>query len=145
MNASPPAQPIRKGKPFVFRFLAPSADMDENHHISNLAYVRWIQDAARAHSDTIGWTRQRYIAEGGFFGVRRHEVDYLRPASEGEEIEVTTWIQEPRQASATRVSEIRRVKDGAVLARANTTWVWLSVDGGRPLRLPLAIIDSFCS
>lgn len=36
MNASAPAEPIRKGTPFVFRFLAPSADMDENHHISAL-------------------------------------------------------------------------------------------------------------
>ena len=139
------AEPLRKGKPFVYVFLAPAEDMDENSHISNVAYVRWLQDAARAHSDAIGWTRERYIAEGGFFGVKRHEIDYLRPATAGEEIRVTTWIQEPRPASATRISEIVRTKDNVVLARARTTWVWLSVDGGRPIKLPQAITDAFCS
>jgi acyl-CoA thioester hydrolase len=140
-----PAEAIRKGKPFAFRFIALAEDMDENSHISNVAYVRWLQDAARAHSDSIGWTRERYLAEGGFFGVRRHEIDYLRPASAGEEIQVVTWIQDPRPASATRVSEISRLKDGIVLARARTTWVWLSVHVGRPLKLPHAITESFCS
>jgi acyl-CoA thioester hydrolase len=145
MSASAPADVLRKGKPFVYRFLAPETDMDENRHISNVAYVRWLQDAARAHSDAIGWTRERYLAEGGFFGVRRHAVDYLRPASAGDPIQVTTWIQDPRPASATRISEILRTSDNVVLARAQTTWVWLSVDGGRPLKLPPAITESFCS
>jgi acyl-CoA thioester hydrolase len=119
------------------------ADVDENAHISNVAYVRWLQDAARAHSDSVGFHRDAYIVIGGFFGVRRHAIDYLRPASGGDPIEIVTWIQDVRPASATRISTITRTSDNATLARAQTTWVWLSVAEGRPLRIPDAIRAAF--
>ena len=48
---------------------------DENGHVSNVSYVRWIQDAARAHSEAVGLARERYLEFGGTFIVKRHEVD----------------------------------------------------------------------
>jgi acyl-CoA thioester hydrolase len=131
------------GLPFEWRMLAPDGDVDENCHVSNVAYIRWIQDAARAHSDAIGWTKERYQSTGCFFLIRRHEVDYLRPAMGGDQIKIVTWVDEFRPASATRVTRILRAKDDLELVTAKTEWVFVSIEGSRPKRIPPEVVSAF--
>lgn len=131
------------GLPFEWRMSAPESDVDENCHISNVAYVRWIQDAARAHSEAIGWTKERYQGTGCFFLIRRHEVEYLRSAMGGDQIKIVTWVDEWRPASATRVTRILRAKDDVELVVARTDWVFVSIDGSRPKRIPADVVAAF--
>jgi acyl-CoA thioester hydrolase len=131
------------GAPFEWRMIAPDTDVDENCHVSNVAYIRWIQDAARAHSEAIGWTKERYQATGCFFLIRRHEVDYLRPAMGGDDIKIVTWVDEFRPASATRVTRILRAKDDVELVTARTDWVFVSIEGSRPKRIPADVVSAF--
>jgi acyl-CoA thioester hydrolase len=132
-----------RGRTFELRFPAPAEDVDENKHISNIAYVRWLQECARAHSEAVGWPAARYNAIGGFFGVRRHEIEYYRPAHAHDEIVMVTWFEAFRPASSTRVSTISLVKDGTLLAEAKTVWVWLSIEKGKPARLPKELQNAF--
>ena len=139
--ATPVAMRLGPGKPFEHVMIAPESDVDENCHISNIAYVRWVQEATRAHSDAIGWPKERYQQTGCFFLIRRHEIDYLRPAEGGQEIRIVTWVEEFKMASAIRIARILR--GDVELARAKTEWVFVSIEGNRPKKMVQDMVNGF--
>jgi len=47
-------------KIYSYRFIIPTAANDENGHVSNVAYIQWMQDVATMHSDAQGCTRELY-------------------------------------------------------------------------------------
>lgn len=114
---------------------AEPADIDQLDHVSNLVYVRWVLDAARAHSAALGWDYDRYRARGAIFIVRRHEIDYLLPVKLGESVAIDTQVESWKQASCVRRSTLTRLGDGAVVARAATTWAYVGWSDGRPQRI----------
>jgi acyl-CoA thioester hydrolase len=122
-------------------------DIDELGHASNIAYVRWIQEVAIAHSSAVGLGFESYRELGAVFVVRRHEVDYLRPVVRGDRLEVRTWIDSAFAAKCKRATEIVKVsEDGSVLgtvARAITTWGYIEIATGRPTRIPNSIRLAF--
>ncbi len=79
-------QPIPQPERGVFQLdlTVAEADIDMLDHASNIAFVRWIQDVALAHSAAVGLTFQAYQRLGAVFMVVRHEIDYLRPALRGD-------------------------------------------------------------
>jgi acyl-CoA thioester hydrolase len=111
-------------------------DIDELDHVSNIAYVRWLQLAATEHSSALGWDHAAYRKLGAVFVVRRHEIDYRAPAYAGERIQLCTWVEWWRTASTLRRTDITRVSDGALLVSAGTLWALVSIDSGRPRRIP---------
>jgi len=112
------------------------ADIDMLGHASNIAVVRWIQDAAIAHSAAVGLALEAYLRFGAFFVIRRNEVDYLRPALRGEEIRVRTWIASAAAAKCERATEFVRASDGEIVAKSLTTWGFVEATTGRPTRIP---------
>jgi DNA adenine methylase len=116
-------------------------DIDELGHASNVAYLEWVQGVARAHSEAVGYAHARFRELGGVFVVIRHEIDYLRPAFAGDALELTTWVETFGAASSERCTEIAR--GDTVLARVVTTWAFVDVGEGRPLRIPPAIKEAF--
>lgn len=135
------------GEHFEWHMKVPDEDIDENCHVSNIAYVRWVQDAARAHAEAIGWPKERFQATGCFFLIRRHEVDYIRPAKENDDIKIVTWVDEFRPASATRITKIMRAATATEpeveLVVAKTEWVFVSIEGTRPKRMPPDVRAAF--
>ena len=118
------------------------SDIDELGHASNIAYVRWIQDVAVAHSTAVGLDFEAYRKLGGVFFVRRHEVDYLRPVLRGDRLQVRTWIDSAMAAKCKRATEIVN-EAGTVVARAMTTWGYVEMATGRPVRIPDAVRNAF--
>jgi acyl-CoA thioester hydrolase len=116
---------------------------DENGHVSNVSYVRWIQDAARAHSEFLGLDRAAYEGLGGTFIVKRHEVDYRLGCHAAEQVVVTTSVEEIRIASAIRRTRVIRVSDGREVLLARTEWVYVSIEGHRPMRIPPIVMERF--
>lgn len=122
-------------QPYIYEVEVASATIDVNGHVNNLEYVRWMQDAAVAHSDAVGCTRA--TLEGGFtWFVRSHHIEYLRPAYAGDHIEVRTWVADFRRAFSLRKYEMVRRGDGALLARGETNWAFLEAASGRPRSIP---------
>lgn len=78
---------------FHQQIVAPKSDVDELGHVSNIAYVRWIQEVAKAHSAAVGLDHAAYIGLGAVFVVRRHEIEYLAPAYGGDDVRLITWIE----------------------------------------------------
>ncbi|HQU47038.1 MAG TPA: acyl-CoA thioesterase, partial [Pirellulales bacterium] len=67
-------------------------EIDELGHANNLAYLRWLQDAAVAHSAVQGWPAEAYRKLGLGWVVRSHEITYERPALPGDAVVVRTWV-----------------------------------------------------
>ena len=135
------AERVRVSPEHVVELVAAVDDVDELGHISNVAYVRWVQDAAKAHSQAVGWDHARYEELGSVFVVRRHEIEYVRPTYAGERIRTVTWIEDWRVASSTRRTLLLREEEE--VARAATLWALVSTETGRPRRIPSVIKDAF--
>jgi len=118
-------------------------DIDELDHVSNLVYVRWVLEVARAHSDAVGWDTAAYRTLGSIWVVRRHEIDYAQSARLGDELALTTWVDSWKRVSSVRRTEIVRRADDRVLARAATTWAFVELESGRPTRIPEAVQREF--
>lgn len=108
------------------------ADIDGNGHANNVAYLRWVQDAAVAHWRAV---IQREPVEGLSWVVVRHEIDYKRPALRGDTLLVRTWVTEVTAATMLRFCEVLRENDQAVLAKARTIWCAIDAKSGRPRRI----------
>jgi acyl-CoA thioester hydrolase len=122
---------------------AQAADIDELGHVSNITYVRWVQDVATQHSAAVGLDLAAYQRLGGVFVVRRHEIDYLVPALVNDGIALLTHVESWKGASSVRKTRIVREVDGVELARACSTWAYVSIATGRPTRIPEDIQRAF--
>ena len=129
-------------------------DIDEQNHVNNTVYLRWIQDVATAHWKSLA-SAESQAAIGWI--VLRHEIDYKMPASLGDEILLRTWVGKASRLKFERFTEIRRKigrsntessggdidppQDGfaaannQVLAQARTVWVPIDVRTGKPTRV----------
>jgi acyl-CoA thioester hydrolase len=115
-------------------------DIDEQNHVNNTVYLRWIQDVATAHwravaspraQDSIGWV------------VLRHEIDYKGPATLGDEMVLRTWVGKATRLTFERFTEIRRNRDRRLLSDARTLWCPIDAQTGRPVRVSEEVRSQF--
>ena len=118
---------------FEISVLVQPADIDQQKHVNNTVYLRWVQEVATAHwealapataRETIGWV------------VVRHEIDYKLPAGLGDEVLLRTWVGDATRVTFERFTEIRRASNHELLAQARTLWVPVNTATGRPARIP---------
>lgn len=126
---------------FKMPLIVRPAHIDGMGHVSNLVYLQWVLDVATAHSASVGYDEERYIREGVAFVVKRHEIDYLRAAMEGDALTLETWVTEWTRVSCLRHTRILRGDEE--LARAVTTWVFIERKSGRPQRFSNAVKEAF--
>lgn len=128
---------------YVHKVVVLSADIDENEHANNQCYLRWMNEAAIAHSAANGWTSRRLIELGQTWFARRHTIEYLAPAFEGDELEVQTWVYDWKTVRSVRKYRFTRPSDGVLVSEAETLWAFVSLETGRPVRIPQIVADSF--
>jgi acyl-CoA thioester hydrolase len=119
---------------FTLPIQVTTTDIDDLGHVSNQVYLRWVLDVATSHSRHLGWDTAEYLAFGGVFIVRRHELDYLAQVKLGDEVRAETWVPAWKLASCTRATEIMR--GDQVVLRASTTWAFMSLSSQRPIKIP---------
>jgi acyl-CoA thioester hydrolase len=116
------------------------SDIDEQNHVNNTVYLRWVQDVATAHwravaspkaQETIGWV------------VLRHEIDYKGPATLGDEMMLRTWVGKATRLTFERFTEIRRNRDGRLLSEARTLWCPIDAQTCRPVRVSEEVRSRF--
>lgn len=118
------------------RFVVSAEHIDELGHAGNVTWVGWINEAAIAHSSAAGLGPDEYLRLGVVWVVRRHEVEYLVPALEGEELVAITWVDDLRGATSLRRTLFRRAADDRLMVRAATTWALVETASGKPRRIP---------
>lgn len=116
------------------------ADIDEQDHVNNMVYLRWVQEIASAHwrasasaeaQATVSWV------------VLRHEIEYKNPAVLGDEIELRTWVGKATRLTFERFTEIRRKNESKLLANARTLWCPIDPQTGRPVRVSDEVRSQF--
>ena len=116
---------------FEYAIDVAEADIDALGHVNNVVYLRYVQDAAAAHWFAVTSEEQR---ENHLWVVRRHEIEYLKPAVSGDRLLVRTWIGEFKGATCEHLTEIRRPKDEQTLVTARSLWILLDPVRRRPRR-----------
>jgi acyl-CoA thioester hydrolase len=115
-------------------------DIDEQDHVNNTVYLRWVQDVAVAHWRVLASLEaQREIR----WVVVRHEIDYNSPASLGDEITLRTWVGAATRLRFERLTEVLRKSDERLLAKARTLWVPVSAKTGKPVRVGRDVRERF--
>lgn len=130
--------------PQIYRYDVVVTDdgIDGNGHVNNIEYLRWMQDAAMHHADSSGCTLATR-AVGATWVVRSHRIEYLKPAFSGEHISVLTWVSNIRRVQSLRKYRMIRGEDHAVLAEAETDWIFVDAENGRLRSIPKEVSAVF--
>ena len=117
-------------------------------HANNVQIVGWIDEAARAHGDASGLTRERMHREGRMWFVARHEVDYLMETFAGDQILIATWLIDVTKTTATRATKVWRRSGSAadtweLAVAALSRWVHMNLSARRPSRIPPTDLDAY--
>lgn len=118
--------------PYELALAVQAEDIDQLNHVNNVVYLRWVQEAAIAHWDAVASAEARAAY---FWVVTRHEIDYRRPALEGDGILARTWVGAQVERAFERHTELLRAGDRALLARARTLWRPMDRATGRPAKV----------
>jgi acyl-CoA thioester hydrolase len=130
--------------PPIYRYdLTVTEDMiDANGHVNNVEYVSWMQDAAVRHSEHSGAT-PAMKAIGAIWVARSHRIEYLKPAFGGDHVSVLTWISGFRRVQYLLKYQVVRLEDDAVLARAESYYLFVDAKSGRLRSIPAEVSVAF--
>jgi len=130
----PPGQQV-----FSQSFAPAPEDFDENGHVNNVVYLRWVQEMAIAH-----WASRIEPARATLWAwvVLRHEIEYRRALLPGETATATTWVGERRGPRFIRYVRIDG-PDGEVCAQAQSEWCLIDAATRRPTRVPDWMVERF--
>ena len=123
-------------------FVVQPASVDGNGHVNNVEYVKWMQEVAMMHSDSVECTQATREA-GATWVARSHRIEYLRPAFNGDSMAVLTWVSDFRRVRSLRKYKFVRTTDNAVIAEGETDWVFVDAKTGRPISIPEAVSSAF--
>ena len=115
-------------------------DIDHHNHVNNIRYLEWIQALAAAHWESVSTAIQR---QENAWVVMRHEIDYLAPAFEGEQLELKTYVSKCEGATSIREVEIINAQTGKLLFKSKTKWCMTDPKTKRPKRIPENILSIF--
>lgn len=115
-------------------------DIDEQNHVNNTVYLRWVQEVAIAHWQAIASTD---VQESIGWVVLRHEIDYKTAACLGDDVVLRTWVGKATRLTFERFTEIRRSGDGQLFSAARTLWCPINAQTGRPVRVPAEVREQF--
>ena len=121
---------------FTRRFRVRRYELDFYHHVNNAVYVQYMEEAAIEASTAIGFSPDWYRDHEASWVMRRLTIRYQSSVTYGDEVEVATWVSEMGGVRCTREYDLRRVGDGAAVARARAVWIHIDRKTGQPLRLP---------
>lgn len=125
---------------FELHIRVAESDIDELGHVSNIIYIRWVQDAAVAHWRNAATEEQQ---QNLLWVIRRHEIDYKQSALPGDEIIAATWVGGATELVFERFTEILRASDRRLLAKARTLWIPINPKTGKPVRVDANVRERF--
>lgn len=107
-------------------------DIDELGHVNNVVYVRWVQEVAAKHWNSLATAdiKQQYM-----WVVLRHEIDYMTAAFEHDILTAYTWVSESNGPRSERFVYIINTKTGKTIIKAKTTWCLVDAVTKKPKRV----------
>ena len=115
-------------------------DIDHLNHVNNIRYLEWIQVLAAAHWKSVSTAIQR---KENVWVVMRHEIDYMGPAFEGDQLQLKTYVSKCEGATSIREVEIINTRTGKLLVKSKTKWCMTDPKTKRPKRIPKNLLSIF--
>lgn len=102
--------------------------IDDLSHVNNIVYLQWAQDVAGKHWFSVAGRNSGYI-----WVVRKHEIEYFKPAFAEDELTLRTWVE--RMEGYRSVRRVDILRGDVVLCSCKTNWIALDALTGRPKRI----------
>ena len=123
--------------PFTVSITVSNNEIDQLGHTNNQVYLDWMMKAAYEHSESLGLSVNDYLSIGIAMVAKRHEINYLSATYINDNLIVGTWIAtNDNRFRSMRKYQIIRMGDQKTILRAETDWVSLNIDNGKPERMP---------
>lgn len=129
-----------KGHLFEYKISITKEDIDQNDHVNNVVYLKWVQDVAIAHWNAVSTDQMK---EENVWVISRHEIDYLNSCFLNDEIIAKTWVGQTEGVRSVRHVEIHNITTGKIAANVETTWILLEPKSLRPKRITDELAQTF--
>jgi acyl-CoA thioester hydrolase len=127
---------------FTMRRTVEWRDVDGAEHVNNAVYLSYMEESAIRQSASIDWPMTRMRDEGFGMIARRHLFDYRHQAVLGDELDVTTYLSEPRRSSIIRNFLVAR-PTGEIVSRSRSLYICVNLAKNMPMRIPQHVMDDF--
>lgn len=113
-------------------------DTDAGGIVYHSNYLNFAERARTEMVRAMGLKQSEMASDGKghVFAVRRAEIDFLKPARLDDLLQVETEVTALGGASMELSQTIRRLDDGADLACLHIKLAFITLDDGRPARIP---------
>jgi len=121
-------------------FIVDKSVIDHFNHVNNLAYVRWALEISKEHwnssttkdiQSTYGWM------------ILNHNLTYKKQAKLGDELLITTHIQENSTATSVRRTEVLFKHNNQVIFESLAKWCFVKLDTQKPAKIPENVLKPF--
>ena len=112
--------------------------MGVTHHAN---YIRWMEEARIDFMDQIGFPYKRMEAEGVFSPVKSLQVNYLKPCTFGDEVEISVGVRDFNGVVITIFYEMRL--NGEPIFTGTSEHVFMNREG-RFVRMK-RVMPEFCA
>jgi acyl-CoA thioester hydrolase len=144
MSSPGPDLPWDLPDPFVVDVVVAPEQIDLLGHTNNVHYLGWLQDCAWAHSDARGVDGDLMSSLGIAMAVRETRMTYLGATFAGDRLWIGDWVTAcDGRLRARRSFQIIRDADRATVMRAVIDYVCITIDRGRPTRMPTAFARAY--
>jgi acyl-CoA thioester hydrolase len=108
-------------------------DIDFAGHVSNIVYIRWLEDLRMLVLDT--YLPLNILMERGIAPVvMRTTIDYKKPVKLFDSVTGTMWASGMETVKGILSAEF--IVNGTVVATAEQTGLFVKLDSGRPVAFP---------
>lgn len=125
---------------FTARYRVRSYETDFLGRLKPVSIVNYFQDAASSHADLLGFSVADLLRSRLTWMLSRYQIRVLRYPCAGEELLVRTWRSAVDGYYALRDFELID-SHGRLLAVASSSWLIVSLESRRPVRIKTAVED----
>lgn len=131
-------------QPFTLTTRVTADDIDGLQHTNNTVYVKWCEQVAWQHSESLGLDIASYQRLDRAMAITRSEYDYLAASREGDEVVIATWIINwDGKLTMERRFQIVRPADARILLRGVMRFACIELSSGKPRRMPREFIEGY--
>jgi len=133
-------EPTTDAYRYITRRRVEVRELDISQHVNHVVYLNWVEQAYFDALRTAGHPVTRTRQEGWFAFQGGHEIEYLEPAFDNDEIEIVSWVCEMGKVRGAWTHEIYNATTKKLLAREYSLGVFVN-DKGRLIHAPMQIVN----
>ena len=126
--------------PFQTELTVETQHLDEQNHVNNLEYIKWILEISEAHwvAKTPLATREHYA-----WFVIDHYIQYKRQAFLGDKLILKTWVETYSKVKTERHVHIIRKSDDKTIVTAKTNWCFIDRASKKPTLITTEVLKPY--